>query len=110
MTEGLDEWVERGCVRGGGGDDNLTFGKRVRLNNVEKSVDDVEEDPYGPWLIVSVGIINRCWYETKIQWLHWRRRPLSAGVRPYHSRSRLPIIGLLLAACGPPAKQQDEPP
>lgn len=94
----------------GGGDDNLTFGKRVRLNNVEKSMDNVEEDPYGPWLIVSVGIINRRRYEPKIQRLHWRRRPLSAGVRPYLRRSRLPLICLLLAACAPPAKQQDEPP
>lgn len=51
---------------GEGDDNNLTFGKGVRLNNVEKSMDHVEEDPYGPWLVVSVGIINRRRYKPKI--------------------------------------------
>lgn len=97
-----------GC--GGGGEENLTFGKGVRLNNVEISMDHVEEDPHGPWLVVSVGIINRRRYKPKIQRLHRWRGPLSAGVRPDLSRGSVPLIRLLLAACGPPAEQQDEPP
>lgn len=90
-------------------DVNLTFGKGVRLDHVEKSVDHVEEDPYGPWLVVSVGIINRRRYKPKIQRLHRRRGALPAGVRPQFSRGRVPLRRLLLAACGPPAEQQDEP-
>lgn len=95
---------------GAGGDDNLTFGKVVRLNNVEKSMDHVEEDPHGSRLVVSMGIINRRRYKPKVQRLHRWRRPLSAGVRPGLQRETFPVIRLLLAACGPPAEQQDEPP
>lgn len=90
--------------------DNLTVGEGVRLNNVEESVDYVEEKPYGPRLVVSVGVVNRCGHKPKVQRFHRRRGPLSAGVWLNLGRERTPLIRLLLAACGPPAEQQDEPP
>lgn len=80
------------------------------MNNVEISMDHVEEEPDGPWLVVSVGIINRRRYKPKIQRLHRWGAPLSAGVRLDFRRGPVPLIRLLLAACGPPAEQQDEPP
>lgn len=73
-------------------------------------MDHVEKDPYGPWLVVSVGIIDSRRYKPKIQRLHRWRGALPAGVRPGHSRSCAPLISLLLTACGAPAEQQDEPP
>ncbi len=104
-----DEERRDGC---GGGEEegNLTFGKGVRLNNVEIGMDHVEEDPHGPRLVVSVGVINRRRYKPKIQRLHRWRGPLSAGVRPDLGGGSVPLIRLLLAACGPPEEQQDEPP
>lgn len=91
-------------------DDSLTFGEGVRLNNVEESVDYVEEEPYGPRLVVSVGVVNRCGHKAEVQRFHRRRGPLSAGVRLDLGRERAALIRLLLAACGPPAEQRDEPP
>lgn len=89
----------------------LTFGEAVGLNNVEKSVHHVEEDPYGSWLVVRVGVINRRRYKPKVQGLHRRRWPLSPGVRPHTSPGSIPRIRLLLlAARGPPAEQQHQPP
>lgn len=93
-----------------GRDASLTFGEGVRLNNVEESVDDVEKKPNGARLVVCVGVVNRCGHKPEVQRFHRRRGALSAGVRLNLGRERAPLIRLLLAACGPPAKQQDEPP
>lgn len=87
---------------------SLTFGEGVRLDNVEESVDDVEEEPDGPRLVVSVGVINRRGDKPEVQRFHRRRGPLPAGVRL--TLSREPLVLQLLAASGPPAEQQDEPP
>lgn len=87
---------------------SLTFGEGVRLDNVEESVDYVEEEPDGPRLVVSVGVINRRGDKPEVQRFHRRRGPLSAGVRLPLSRE--PLVLQLLAASGPPAEQQDEPP
>lgn len=106
----IRRWRQEVYIWGGGGDDNLTFREGVRLNDVEKRMDYVEENPYGPWLVVCVGIINRRGNEPEIQRLHRQRWPLSTGVRPYLSRSWAPLVRLMLAACGPPAEQQEEPP
>lgn len=70
----------------------------------------MEEKPYGPRLVVSVGVVNCCGHKSEVQRFHRRRGPLSAGVRLNLGRERTPLIRLLLAACGPPAEQQDEPP
>lgn len=43
------------------------------MNDVEKSMDHVEENPYGPWLVVSVGIIHRRGNEPEIQRLYRQR-------------------------------------
>lgn len=96
---------------GGGGWDNLTFRKGVRLNNVEKSVDHVEEKPNRSWLKVSVGIVNSSRYKPKIQRLHRGRGPLSLRFRPGLHRGPVPLLLRLLLAAGggPPAEQQDEP-
>lgn len=92
------------------GDSDLTFGEGLRLNHVEESVDYVEEEADGPRLVVSVGVVNRCGHKPEVQRFHRRRGPLPAGVRLNLGRERTPLIRLLLAACGPPAEQQDEPP
>lgn len=89
---------------------SLTFGEGVRLDNVEESVDYVEEEPDGPRLVVSVGVINRRGDEPEVQRFHRRRGPLSAGVRRTLSPERTPLVPQLLAASGPPAEQQEEPP
>lgn len=88
----------------------VTFGEVVRLNNIEKRVDHVEKDPDGRWFVVRMGIVNCRRYKPKVQRLHRRRGALSAGVRPHLIRCPVPLIRRLLAACGPPAEQQDEPP
>lgn len=88
----------------------LTFGEGVRLDNVEESVDYVEEEPDGPRLVVSVGVINRRGDEPEVQRFHRRRGALPAGVRLALRRERSPLGLQLLAAGGPPAEQQDEPP
>lgn len=108
-------WRKKDRDKGRFGGDNLTFGKGVRLNDIEKRMDHVEEDTHGSWLVICVCIINCRRYKTKIQRLHWRRGPLSAGVRPDLNREPVPLIRLLLlllllAGCGPPAEQQDDPP
>lgn len=90
--------------------ENLTFGEGVRLNNVEESVDYVEEKPYGPRLVVGVGVVNRRGHEPEVQGFHRRRGALSAGVRLDLGRERAALLRRLLAACGPPAEQQHQPP
>lgn len=97
-----------GWVKEGGS--SLTFGEGVRLNNVEERVDYVEEKANGPRLVVSVGVVNGCGHKPEVQRFHRRRGPLPVGVRLNLGRERTPLIRLLLAACGPPAEQQDEPP
>lgn len=94
-----------------GGSRALTFGEGVRLNDIEKSVDHVEEDPHGPGLKVSVGVVHRRRDVAEVQRLDGRRGALLlAGVHPDLRAASVPPAGLLLPAGGPPAQQQHQPP
>lgn len=108
QTRSSSEWLPLSTSEGV--DDILTLGEGVRLDNVEESMDHVEEDPYGPRFIVGVRVINCRRHEAEVQRLHRRRRALPAGVRADLGWGGRPLVRrLLLAAGGPPAEEQDDP-